>query len=431
MKDMRVLTMFMLLLLFGGITGVCPSGCKGDKHSTTVQDTEDSIVYDMETKYEENGCKEDDDECISSESHWQSPVVPQFVRKLNPNGDWSADTICVIDGKAFYLAYDNCMNTVYSEDGILATDPTLSVLPHNKEKNIFHVSVVGKDLLVDFADKESRRQMATLSHHLPGFKTYNQHITADFCERVSFDIAVDFPKRTIVNCDDITKWLIRKIEGSEDMHGELPPLNALYIGYAKRANTGWKYDGDIHNTKRIFKFASDIYFATVKDDYGLNEIDYPLSLFSILCLKACVKCNRFVTFQQYTHAYYGGAHGYYTERLISFDPIHKQEIDYKYMFKDNCMEDIIILLKEEACKSPNYQEWNPNIDDYVCVKDENDNPTGMYRLPHPGLSNEGVVFSFLPYEISCFAAGAFHFTIPYERLRPYLTDKGRWCLNMN
>ena len=49
MKDMRVLTMFMLLLLFGGITGVCPSGCKGDKHSTTVQDTEDSIVYDMET----------------------------------------------------------------------------------------------------------------------------------------------------------------------------------------------------------------------------------------------------------------------------------------------------------------------------------------------------------------------------------------------
>ena len=62
MKDMRVLTMFMLLLLFGGITGVCPSGCKGDKHSTTVQDTEDSIVYDMETKYEENGCKEDNSE---------------------------------------------------------------------------------------------------------------------------------------------------------------------------------------------------------------------------------------------------------------------------------------------------------------------------------------------------------------------------------
>ena len=273
--------------------------------------------------------------------------------------------------------------------------------------------------------------MSTLSVTLPEFKTSRYHVMADFSENVSYDISVDFPKRTITNCDAITKWLIGKIEDSENMHGELPPLNAFYIGYAKRPNTGWRYDGDIHNTNSIFKFASDVYFATVKGDYGLDENDYPFSLFSILCLKAFVKNCRFVTFQQYTHDYYGGAHGYYTERLISFDPIHKKEIDYKYMFKDNCMEDIIVLLKEEACKSPNYQEWNPNIDEFVCVKDEDDKPTGLYRLPHPGLSNDGVVFSFQPYEISCFAAGTFHFTIPYERLRPYLTDEARWCLSMN
>ncbi|MBO6253847.1 MAG: DUF3298 domain-containing protein, partial [Bacteroidaceae bacterium] len=368
---------------------------------------------------------------ISNEYSWESPSIPQFVRRLNPNGDWSADTICVVNGKAFFLAYDNCMNAVYSEDGVLAADPTLSVLPYDKERNIFHVSIVGKDLLADFADGESRKQMSTLSVSLPEFKMFHHHITADFCERVSYDIAVDFPKRTVADCDAITKWLIGKIEDSENMHGELPPLNAFYIGYAKRSNTGWRYDGDIHNTKRILKFASDVYFATIKGDYGLDENDYPFSLFSILYLKAYVKNNRFVTFQQYTHDYYGGAHGYYTERLISFDPIHKKEIDYKYMFKDNCMEDIIVLLKEEAYKSTNYQEWKPNIDEFVCVKDEDDKPTGLYRLPHPGLSNEGVVFSFQPYEISCFAAGTFHFTIPYERIRPYLTDKARWCLNMN
>lgn len=429
MKDMRVLAVFMLLLLLGGIFGFTPSACRGNNQSVTEQYTEYSVVYDAATEYKGNEYGEEDS--ISNEYSWESPVIPQFVRRLNPNGDWSADTICVVNGKAFYLAYDNCMNTVYSEDGILAADPTLSVLPYDKEKNIFHVSVVGKDLLVDFADEESRKQISTLSVSLPEFKMLHHHVTADFCERVSYDIAVDFPKCTVANCDAITKWLIRKIEDAENMHGELPPLNALYIGYAKRSNTGWRYDGDIHNTKRILKFASDVYFATIKADYGLDKNDYPFSLFSILCLKAYVKNNRFVTFQQYTHDYYGGAHGYYTERLVSFDPIHKKEIDYKYMFKDNCMEDIIALLKEEACKSPNYQEWKPNIDEFVCVKDEDDKPTGLYRLPHPGLSNEGVVFSFQPYEISCFAAGTFHFTIPYERLRPYLTDKARWCLNMN
>ena len=428
MKDMRVLTVFMLMLLLGGVLGFTPSACKGNQHGTE-QDTEDSFVYDAAKECEENEYEEGDS--ISNECCWESPVIPQFVRKLNPNGYWSADTICVVKGKAFYLAYDYSMNALYSEDGVLAADPTLSVLPYDKERNIFHVSVVGKDLLVDFADRESRKQMSNLSVSLQEFKMFHHHVIADFSERVSYDITVDFPKRTVADCDAITKWIIGKIEDSEDMHGELPPLNAFYIGYAKRSKTGWRYDGDIHNTKRIFKFASDVYFATVKGDYGLDENDCPFSLFSILCLKAYVKNNRFVTFQQYTHDYYGGAHGYYTERLISFDPIHKKEIDYKYMFKDNCMEDIIVLLKEEACKSPNYQEWKPNIDEFVCVKDEDDKPTGLYRLPHPGLSNEGVVFSFQPYEISCFAAGTFHFTIPFERIRPYLTDKARWCLNMN
>ena len=94
------------------------------------------------------------------------------------------------------------------------------------------------------------------------------------------------------------------------------------------------------------------------------------------------------------------------------------------------MKDIVDLLKEEAKKSPNYQMWEPNIDEYTCVKDENDEPTGLLRLPQPGLSDEGIVFSFQPYEIRCFAAGTFHFTIPYYRLRPYLTDKAKWCLNM-
>ena len=46
-------------------------------------------------------------------------------------------------------------------------------------------------------------------------------------------------------------------------------------------------------------------------------------------------------------------------------------------------------------------------------------------LPQPGLSEEGVVFSFQPYAISCFAAGVFHFTIPYKLVMPYLTDKAK------
>ena len=142
MKNMRVLAVFMLMLLLGGVLGLTPPACK-DNQSVTKQDTGDFVVYDAATEYEENEYGEEDG--ISNGYSCESPAIPQFVRRLSPNGDWSADTICVVNGKAFYLAYHNCMNAVYSEDGVLAADPTLSVLPYDKEKNIFLRGIIPKD----------------------------------------------------------------------------------------------------------------------------------------------------------------------------------------------------------------------------------------------------------------------------------------------
>lgn len=430
MRYMRFFVIVLVLLLVGGIFSISPTSCEGS--NSPVEDSYEcnTIFYeDVDDNDEDN----DDHQIITDNAHhWEPLVIPSFVKSLIPDGDWSADTICVIDGKAYYFAYAGQYqtNVIYSKDGILVTDPTLSVLPYDQEKKLFHISITGKDVLVDFSDSESIHRLSKLSPSVSGFTLFSYAAVADFCERVHYNIMVDFPKSATIHSDAITKWLVEKIEDSGNMDGELPLLNAIYINYAKRTNVGWRYDGDIHHHKRVCKFAADVYFALVKGDYSMNEMDIPSSLFSTLCLSAYVMNSRFVTFQQFKHDYCGGAHGYYTERLISYDHVHRQEIDYKYLFKDGCMEDILALLKEEAKKSPNYQEWNPNIDEYACIKDENNEPTGLHRLPQPGLSEEGVVFSFQPYAISCFAAGTFHFTIPYIRLRPYLTDKAKWCLNI-
>lgn len=424
---MRSLVIVLALLLIGGIFSISLTSCNGSSQLAADNTEEETLAYE-----EVADDVEDDDSVTNNECHWEPPVIPSFVKKLLPNADWNADTICVVGSKAYYFAYaGNCQkNVIYSKDRILVTDPTLSILPFDEEKMLFHVSITGKDVLVDFSDNESLQRLSTLSPSLSVFTSYSYDAAADFCERVHYSIMVDFPQPATIHSEAITKWLVEKIEDSGNMDGELPPLNAVYINYAKRTNAGWQYNGDIQNQQRICKFAADVYFAIVKGDYSMNEMDIPSSLFSTLCLRAYVKNSRFVTYQQFKHDYRGGAHGDYTERLISFDHVHRQEIDYKYLFKDGCMEDILALLKEEAKKSPNYQRWKPNIDEYACVKDENDKPTGLHRLPQPGLSEEGAVFSFQPYAISCFAAGTFHFTIPYNRLRPYMTDKAKWCLNM-
>ena len=246
---------------------------------------------------------------------------------------------------------------------------------------------------------------------LKSFYRYKKERHADFSSRFHYDLSVDFPKSSVKNNHAIRTWLVEKVvrSVSDDM----------------------TYNGNIYSDQQIEKYVTNLYFAIKKEEYATDDTTYyPIEAFIELNLQTRVNNNKFVTYQEFTHEYDGGVHGYYTERLVSFDYIHKQEIDIEYLFIDNSIDSIVNLLIDEAKKTPHYWEWRPNIRRYVFVTDEQNNPTGEIRLPQPGLAEDGMVFSFQPYEISCFAAGTFHFTIPYNRLRPYLTDKSKWCLNM-
>lgn len=137
---------------------------------------------------------------------------------------------------------------------------------------------------------------------------------------------------------------------------------------------------------------------------------------------------RFVTYQRYKSDFTGGMHNYYTERLVSFDHVHRQEIDFDYLFKRGCEKELLEILLDVAKEQHQYDDCDPNITDYVYVTDGDGNRTGELQFPQPGLSDKGVVFSFQPYEIDCFAAGVFHYTIPYGGINHLLTEMGRWCV---
>ena len=220
------------------------------------------------------------------------------------------------------------------------------------------------------------------------------------------------------------------MERSQSLDEDVPAVTSIYVGYSKRSYGGWTYRGNINDNRQIGRFAASLYFAIKKGEYGTNDEDYPTTLFADLNLQAIVCNKRFVTYQEYTHDYNAGAHGFYTEKLVSYDLVHRQEIDCDYLFKPECMNDVLSILLEEAKKTPQYKEWEPNIEYNVANKDEDGNEIGGFTLPAPGLSEDGVVFSFQPYAISCFAAGAFHFTIPYSRIKHYLTTRGKWCVGV-
>ena len=433
---MRLLPILMILLMMGGIFGLDFVSCKGTNHA---EDKTESLadanqVESEETASEEAEAAYEEDNDTTEVYEYVSPVIPSFIKDRFGDAYWWADTICVVGNKAFLLANSEYWkpSVIYNEDRIITYAPMLTIDSFGSGcKYKFYVSIVGKTMLVDFSDASSLRALSSLSKELPSFKNYSFDSTADYNERVSYYITVDFPKSSISHANEIGRWLVDKIAASQHLNEAVPPLNAMLIGYTKRSKGGWKYKGDINDHRKITQCAASVYFALMKSEWGTIEEDYPSCLYSVLNLHARVFNNRFVTYQQFTYEYDGGVHGYFTERLISFDHVHKQEIDYNYLFKPESEKELLDILLEEAKKNYKYWEWDPQITKSIVITNENGKPTGDYSFPRPGLSDEGIVFSFLPYEISCFAAGTFHFTIPYKSVQHLLTPRGKWCVGLD
>jgi hypothetical protein len=435
MKGMRFLPVILMLVLIGSVcaTSLCDCFTSHSDAKEGADANRDENLYLMDS--DEEGVEETDTEDVdtSPEQTFVEVPIPACVKRLLDYADWWADTFCVVDGTAYYWAYEDYgrCNVIFNKDKVLLAAPILcidSFAPGCDTK--FYVSNAGKSVLVDFSDKKTLERLNSLSRLLPSFTRYRKDSIAGFGRTVFYSFAVDFPNTSIPHSNSIRKWLVKVVERSQSLDENIPDVSSLYIGYSKRPYGGWTYSGSISDNRQVARFATNLYFAIKKGEYGTNQEDYPSTLFADLNLQAMVYNKRYVTYQEYTHDYNGGAHGFYTERLVSYDHVYQQEIDYDYLFKPDCKDEVLTILLDEAKKTPQYKEWEPNIMYYVKNQDEDGNGTGELVLPTPGLSEEGVVFSFQPYSISCFAAGPFHFTIPYSRVKQYLTTRGKWCVGL-
>ncbi len=418
-----------MLLMLVGIMCLDLASCKGNNHTEIVFN--DSLDYDTCLTEEQDDIEEYMDSIVYN---YEPPAIPYFVKNMLVNANWWADTLCVVGNKAYYTAYEDYgrLFVLYNEDKILVADPTLKVYPYDAGgDNKFYVSIVGKNQLVDLSDDNSKRALNRLTRKLPNVIRFRHDTIAGFGKRVFYSIAVDFPKPSTMHADVISRWLVDKIADSQSHDEKVPAINAFYIGYTARSDGGWTFAGDVHDFKKIARCAAEAYFTIVKGEWGTEYEDYPAHLFSTLNLRARTFNMNYVTYQSFTYDYNGGAHGFYTKNLISFNHVHKREIDFDYLFKPNSEKEVLDLLLKEAKKTEEYQAWQPNILEVVTNRDEDGNPTGSYTFPQPGLSDEGIVFSFQPYAISCYAAGTFHFTIPYGKIKHCLTATGKWCLGLD
>ena len=409
MNKLHIMTILCMFLLQGSILESCSNNSVKKVEMVNVQETETD---------NENVFSMADEEEVLTEEEEISPI---------------ADTICIVDGRVFYYGVGEtiCSNMIFERNKVWLEGPTVEVFPYSDASSYeFYVRTPYKCLIVDFSDEKSLAQLSTLTAVLSSFERKTQSFfKEDSVAQCYFE--VDFPTISVANAKVIRKWLTGKIVAANN--DEVDGTIAAKIHNCKISPRGvLEYTGDPMDNRQIAQFAADVYFAIIEADYGDMEEDFiPTGLYQELNMRTKICNDRFVTYQQCESSYCGGTHGGFTERLVSFDHVHNQEIDNFYLFKPGYEEELADLLVEEARKSPYYQKTELDIRASLANKDEEGNLIGDYTFPRPGLSEEGVVFSFQPYDISCFADGAFHFVIPYEKVKHLLTNRAKWCLGLS
>lgn len=391
---------------------------------STCWNTEDTSTN---TCFTESAERTEDTDSIATlkKEKTEEKKVPHFVEGLLDSPEWrNIETIAQIGNQAYYCAIDDYRRTtiIYNDKKVLVEDPSLFIYrTSNKGEPLkFLCSIVGKSIIIDYNDSSSLAKLETLNYLSPSFRRFKKDHWMDTIHLNLYHFCVDFPDTSVAHANEINSWIVKNVTETTNEYDNPQLYNH-------------KYKGRNNNPEALARFAANCFFDGIRHESAFEEL--PNRFHMILDLRARLLTKQFVTYQRTTHSYSGGAHGYFTERLISYDYINKQEIDWDYLFEPRHKKDIENLFIDCVCHDTKYA-YIENVKDRDAVirkfslKDEEDNPTGEFSLPQPGLAQDGIVFSFQPYDISSFAAGTFHFTIPYEKVKNFLTHKGKQCIEL-
>ncbi len=152
--------------------------------------------------------------------------------------------------------------------------------------------------------------------------------------------------------------------------------------------------------------------------------------------------DRYVTYISNAEGFMGGAHGYAMStgqtfrmsdgKIIGYQTEYNQktesfEIKNQTLFSDAQAPKLFALIKEGVRSYFSEAEQEASSDEEL--KDMLISVDDVNRIPLPSaapyFTKEGLSFVYQQYEIAPYAAGMINFTIPYDKIRPFLTPEAQ------
>lgn len=135
--------------------------------------------------------------------------------------------------------------------------------------------------------------------------------------------------------------------------------------------------------------------------------------------------GRYVTYRFYSYYYTMGAHGFMEEYYLTFNEETGYILGYEDIIGASDFPKAIKLLEQKlTVKEAQYRDMDEPYPAGMDAEQLEANASEIIKevyqgsyYPRPALTNEGIVFSYQPYEKGAFCEGIIHFVIPYSKLK--------------
>lgn len=338
-------------------------------------------------------------------------------------GGWYLDTIFVGDNQI--LTYD-------------------SVGP-----STLKLSLITREMTIDLGDPNAQAKIKDFMLPIDGFirhnKIYEQCLDSVEDETYGvikymgkFTFTMDYADSRVENSDKINRFACQLVNSLETEKVQVPELSAFYAGYNPTKYNRQVYTGNEQDIGALSDFVAHRTFENwiLGGDFGIGSSE------SVLTIWPHIVNARYVTFSKYEYDRIGIGHGMCTETFHTFDLKNEKKLTNKDIFKSQSLDKVKMRLFEVMAKDPHYITWNgESVSPYdiegIIEAWQTQNPIlkeaeweeterdFKFILPDGALTETGVLFSFQPYEIDCWIAGAFHFIVPYSKLTTYMTPEAK------
>jgi len=190
-------------------------------------------------------------------------------------------------------------------------------------------------------------------------------------------------------------------------------------------NLGGTYSGDMANGQSMLQY----YTKGINKDFQKEMAEFehgPEAWYYIARFDKAYETDQYVTYQYYLETYTGGVHGSHCAEGQTFRKLDGRRMDWN-VFRNDRVDSLRSMIKTALQE----QYWaaidNDNPDEFLFEEARN-----YFPLPEslPVFLEDGVEFTYQPYEIAPYAAGEPTCVISYETLSDLLSSTGKSLLGV-